>query len=224
MKQVTAVLMALLVLTSFAACKKTEEKPVSSDVAASASDLAQEMAEKYKENENPVAVLVTDRGECIVFELYPDQAPQTVKNFIALANKGFYDGLIFHRVVPNFMIQGGDPDGTGSGGPGYEIFGEFSNNGFQNTLSHVRGVVSMARRGSQTNPSSMYNTAGSQFFICVADSTYLDGDYAGFGMVLEGMEAADRIVSVERDPTSNKPLEDQAMVYVRVFEGGKIAA
>lgn len=141
-------------------------------------------------------------------ELYEDIAPKSVANFEKLANEGFYDGLIFHRVIPGFMIQGGCPDGTGMGGPGYTIEGEFSSNGFKNDLKHERGVLSMARA---MDP----NSAGSQFFIMTSTSPHLDGDYAAFGKVTEGMDVADKIVNVRRNPM-DKPLEDQKMKSVRV--------
>lgn len=128
----------------------------------------------------------------IKLELYPEVAPNTVQNFISLVNKGFYDGLIFHRVIPDFMIQGGDPDGIGSGGPGYSIPGEFSSNRFENKLKHTRGVLSMAR-------SSSPDSAGSQFFIMVADSPSLDNEYAAFGKVTEGMDAVDEIVNQKKN-------------------------
>ena len=153
-----------------------------------------------------------ENGGVIKVELYPDVAPNTVKNFISLANSGFYDGTIFHRVIPDFMIQGGDPSGNGTGGPGYTIPGEFSANGFDNKLSHTRGVISMGRRGNQV---SGFDTAGCQFFICVADCDWLDGQYASFGKVLEGMDVADAIVSVDRDG-NDKPFEDQVMKSVTV--------
>ncbi|MDR1059927.1 MAG: peptidylprolyl isomerase [Clostridiales bacterium] len=157
-----------------------------------------------------------DGGGKIEIELYPDIAPNTVSNFIALANSGFYDGVIFHRVIPGFMIQGGDPDGTGRGGPGYRIKGEFANNGYtDNDLKHVRGVISMARQGNQANPPAAYDTAGSQFFIMVADSPYLDSDYAAFGEVVSGMDVADEIVSAQTD-ASDKPLKDQKIKSIRV--------
>ena len=146
-------------------------------------------------------------------ELYPDIAPQSVGNFIALANSGFYDGLIFHRVIPGFMIQGGDPKGIGIGGPGYSIRGEFEANGFQNPLKHTYGVLSMAR-------SMMPNSAGSQFFIMTSDSPHLDGQYAAFGKVLEGMEVADAIVNTRRD-MRDKPLEPQVMASIRVETFGE---
>ena len=161
---------------------------------------------------NPVATIEMENGGIIKVELYPDIAPNTVKNFIALANSGFYDGTIFHRVIPDFMIQGGDPSGNGTGGPGYTIPGEFTANGFDNQLSHERGVISMGRRGNQV---SGFDTAGCQFFICVADCDWLDGQYASFGKVLEGMDVADAIVSQDRDG-NDKPLTAQVMKSVRV--------
>ncbi|MCI7735648.1 MAG: peptidylprolyl isomerase [Clostridiales bacterium] len=150
-------------------------------------------------------------GSLIYGELYPDVAPETVGNFISLAGEGFYDGLTFHRVIPGFMIQGGDPNGDGTGGPGYAIRGEFSNNGVQNDLSHTRGVLSMAR-------SSAMDSAGSQFFIMHADNDYLDGDYAAFGMVLGGIETVDLIASVPTD-SNDKPRNEQAMrtIYVETY-------
>ncbi len=157
---------------------------------------------------NPVVTIEMKSGNRIKVELYPEIAPNTVRNFIALVKSGFYNGTIFHRVIPGFMIQGGDPEGTGMGGPGYSIKGEFSSNGFQNNLKHDRGVISMAR-------SQRPNSAGSQFFIMVQKAPHLDGQYAAFGKVIEGMEEADRIVSVKRDPW-DRPLEDQIMQEVTV--------
>ena len=149
-----------------------------------------------------------ENGDILKGELYEDIAPITVENFEKLANKGFYNGLKFHRVIPGFMIQGGCPLGTGTGGPGYQIKGEFSANGIKNDLRHTRGVISMAR-------SMSYNSAGSQFFIMVADAPHLDGNYAAFGKVTEGMEAADRIVGT---PTNFRdcPLEDQKIRSIKV--------
>ncbi len=149
-----------------------------------------------------------ESGDILRGELYEDIAPITVENFEKLANKGFYDGLKFHRVIPGFMIQGGCPLGNGTGGPGYSIKGEFSSNGVKNDLKHTRGVISMARA---MNP----NSAGSQFFIMVADAPHLDGQYAAFGKVTEGMEAADRIVGV-RTNFRDCPLEDQIIKSIRV--------
>ena len=153
-----------------------------------------------------------ENNEEIKLELYPDIAPNTVANFVTLINKGFYDGLIFHRVIPGFMIQGGDPAGNGTGGPDYSIFGEFSVNGFENNLKHERGVLSMARTNDP-------NSAGSQFFIMVDESSQLDGQYAAFGKVIEGMEVVDSIVSVERNG-SDLPLTEQKMKTVKVDTKG----
>ena len=149
-------------------------------------------------------------GGIIKLELYPDIAPQSVYNFCSLARKGFYDGVIFHRVISGFMIQGGDPEGTGRGGPGYCINGEFAVNGVENNLSHTRGVISMARRGDP-----YFNSAGSQFFIVHEDSIFLDGNYAAFGMVLEGMDVVDRIAGVAVN-SSNKPYEDVVIKTITI--------
>ncbi len=159
--------------------------------------------------QNPIVTFEMENGGKMVAELYPEIAPNSVNNFISLVKSGFYDGLIFHRVIPGFMIQGGCPQGTGMGGPGYSIKGEFARNGFkQNTLKHDRGVLSMARA---MHP----NSAGSQFFIMVEKAPHLDGDYAAFGKVIEGMEVADAIVNTKRD-YMDKPLEDQRMKSVTV--------
>lgn len=160
------------------------------------------------EKKYPIVTFEMENGEVFKAELYPKIAPNTVNNFISLVNHGFYDGVIFHRVIPGFMIQGGDPDGTGMGGPGYSIRGEFTNNGFENNLKHQRGVLSMAR-------TMMPNSAGSQFFVMHEDSPHLDGEYAAFGKVFEGMEVVDKIVNMERD-FRDKPLEDQRMKKVTV--------
>lgn len=151
-----------------------------------------------------------ENGDVMRGELYPDIAPKTVENFVKLVEDGFYDGLIFHRVIPGFMIQGGCPDGTGMGGPGWNIEGEFTSNGFQNDLKHERGVLSMARAMAP-------NSAGSQFFIMVADSPHLDGQYAAFGKITEGMEAADAIVQQPRN-YMDKPNEPQVMKKVTIEE------
>jgi len=152
--------------------------------------------------------ITMENGKEMKGELYEDIAPISAENFEKLANKGFYDGLIFHRVIPGFMIQGGDPEGTGMGGPGYSIKGEFAANGVKNDLKHTRGVLSMARA---MDP----NSAGSQFFVMVEDAPYLDGQYAAFGKVVEGMEVADEIVSAKRD-WNDRPYEDQKMKSIRV--------
>lgn len=161
---------------------------------------------------NPVVTIKLANGGIIKAELYPEVAPNTVNNFISLIKKGFYDGLTFHRVVPGFVIQGGCPKGNGTGGPGYVIKGEFSNNGFVNSLKHERGVLSMAR-------ANMPNSAGSQFFIMVEDSSFLDKEYAAFGKVVEGLEEVDRIVAVDRD-FNDKPLLPEIMEEVEVDTSG----
>lgn len=157
---------------------------------------------------NPIVTFMMENGDKIKAELYPDIAPNTVSNFISLIEKGFYDGLIFHRVIKNFMIQGGDPEGTGMGGPGYAIKGEFNLNGFENNLKHERGVLSMAR-------SLMPDSAGSQFFIMHKDSPHLDGEYAGFGKVIEGIEIIDKIAETKTN-RSDKPKKDQKIEKVTV--------
>jgi len=160
----------------------------------------------------PIATIEMANGDVMKLELYPDIAPNTVANFIELANAGFYDGLIFHRVIPGFMIQGGDPTGTGMGGPGYVIRGEFAANGLENSLSHERGVISMARA---QHPDS----AGSQFFIMHADYPALDGQYAAFGRVIEGIEAVDHVAAVQTD-ADDRPAEDQVIKSIRVETHG----
>ena len=162
--------------------------------------------------EKPIVTITMENDEKILIELDPSVAPNTVANFVSLVEKGFYDGVIFHRVIPDFMIQGGDPEGNGTGGADYTIEGEFSENGFENNLKHDRGVISMARSNDP-------NSASSQFFIMVKESTHLDGKYAAFGKVIEGMEVVDDIVSVERDG-SDKPLKDQTMKSVTVDTKG----
>ena len=157
---------------------------------------------------NPIVTIKMKDGGIIKIELYPDVAPITVKNFVDLVSKGFYNGLIFHRVIKGFMIQGGDPEGTGMGGPGYEIKGEFSQNGFENNLKHTEGVISMAR---SADPDS----AGSQFFIMHKNSPHLDGAYAAFGKTIEGMDVVDRIAQTRVD-WNDRPLEKQVMETVTV--------
>lgn len=157
--------------------------------------------------QNPIVTMNTNMGT-IKVELYPDIAPNTVKNFISLVNKGFYDGLIFHRVIRGFMIQGGCPEGVGTGGPGYSIKGEFAMNGFENNLKHTAGVISMAR-------SQMPDSAGSQFFLMHEDSPHLDGQYAAFGKVTEGMDVVDAIAQCKTD-YMDKPLEEKIMNTVTV--------
>ena len=163
--------------------------------------------------QNPIVTFVMENGDSFKAELYPDIAPQSVYNFISLVNKGFYNGLIFHRVIPGFMIQGGDPEGTGMGGPGYSIKGEFASNGFANNLKHTKGVLSMAR-------SMMPDSAGSQFFIMHETSPHLDGEYAAFGRITEGQDVVDAIAVTEID-FSDKPKTPQVMKTVTVETFGE---
>ena len=160
---------------------------------------------------NPKIKVEMDDGSFFVMELYPEYAPETVDNFVELVNKGFYNGLTFHRVIPGFVVQGGCPNGTGMGGSGKNIKGEFASNGFEgNTLSHKKGIVSMARAQDK-------NSASSQFFVCLDDVTYLDGDYAAFGEVVEGMDTVEAIAASKTDP-SDKPMTPVVMKNVTVVE------
>ena len=162
---------------------------------------------------NPIVTIEMESGAVMSGELYPEIAPNTVNNFIALANSGFYDGVVFHRVIPGFMIQGGDPDGTGTGGPGYEIKGEFSVNGFKNDLKHTLGVLSMAR-------TKIPDSAGSQFIIMVADAPHLDGQYAAFGKITENAQAAVDISRVNRNMYNDMPKKPQVIKTIRVDTQG----
>lgn len=163
--------------------------------------------------QNPIVTFTMENGDVMKAELYPEIAPNTVNNFISLINRHFYDGVIFHRVIKGFMIQGGDPDGTGMGGPDYSIKGEFSQNGFKNTLKHTEGVLSMAR--------SMHpDSAGSQFFIMHKNSPHLDGGYAAFGKITEGMESVNKIAETNTD-SSDRPLEPQILKSVTVETFGE---
>ncbi len=161
-----------------------------------------------EEKKNPIVTITMENGDMMKAELYPDIAPNTVNNFISLIKKGFYDGLIFHRVISGFMLQGGDPKGTGMGGPGYSIKGEFTNNGFTNNLKHDRGVLSMAR-------SMMPDSAGSQFFIMHKRAPHLDKDYAAFGKITEGLDIVDKIADTAT-AFDDRPYEDQRMASVTV--------
>ena len=198
MKRLLPILLALLLMLSFGCGAKEEEKT--------------EM------NTNPIATITMADGQTMTLELYPVVAPITVANFVTLANSVFYDGLTFHRIYAGFMIQGGDPDGDGTGGPGYSIKGEFSANGVKNPISHKRGVISMAR-------ASKPNSAGSQFFIMHADSDFLDGSYAAFGMLTDGFDTLDAIAAtpVTYNPYSGEksvPLEDVVIGSIRVDTKG----
>ncbi len=160
------------------------------------------------ENQNPIVTITMENGDVIKAELYPDIAPQSVYNFISLIKKDYYNGLIFHRVIKGFMIQGGCPEGTGMGGPGYSIKGEFNSNGFKNDLKHTEGVLSMAR--------SMFpDSAGSQFFIMHKNSPHLDGDYAAFGKVIEGMDNVNKIAECDTD-YNDRPLQKQMIASITV--------
>ena len=163
--------------------------------------------------QNPIVTIEMENGDIIKAELYPEIAPNTVNNFISLINQGYYDGIIFHRVIRGFMIQGGDPQGTGIGGPGYSIKGEFSHNGFQNDLKHTPGVLSMAR-------TMIPDSAGSQFFIMHAAAPHLDGEYAGFGKVIEGMENVNKIAETRCD-YNDRPMAQQKMKKVTVETFGE---
>lgn len=202
MKKLIALLLSIIMIFAFVGCTKDDADTDNTQQTQVASV-------------NPVATITVKDYGPIKVELYYEKAPNTVLNFISLANSGFYDGLIFHRVIENFMIQGGDPEGTGYGDPGYAIKGEFDINGFENDISHVRGVISMAR-GSYSNDS-----AGSQFFICHADSTHLDGQYAAFGKVIEGIDVVDKIAVVETN-YADKPFDDVVIESIVVDTNGVI--
>ena len=207
MKKTIVLLLVLLLLCCLACTKKT---------VATAEKTTEQKTENREETSvdknHPVATITMKDGGRIELELYPETAPESVKNFISLANSGFYDGLIFHRVIMGFMIQGGDPLGKGTGGPGYSIKGEFAANGVSNDIRHVRGVISMARAAS-------YDSAGSQFFIMHQDAAYLDGQYAAFGRVISGMDVVDKIAKTTTD-SRDEPYKDQVMESVRVETWG----
>ncbi len=215
MKKTIVLLLAVLLLCTAACAKKTEgaaPAPTEQATEAPAAQTAEPKEETNVDKTHPIATITMNNGGVIVLELYPEVAPESVKNFISLANSGFYDGLIFHRVIMGFMIQGGDPLGKGTGGPGYSIKGEFSANGVENNVSHVRGVISMAR-------ATPYDSAGSQFFIVHEDSTFLDGQYAAFGRVISGLDVVDDIAKTTTD-SKDKPYKDQIMETVRVETWG----
>lgn len=206
MKKLSTSLISLLIVVFLAGCggdadsasKETQDKGENKEAADYPNDV----------EENPIVTITMEEGEPITVELYPETAPNTVANFISLIEDGFYDGLIFHRIIPDFMIQGGDPNGDGTGGPDYSIKGEFSSNGFENTLEHDRGVLSMAR-------SQAPDSAGSQFFIMTEKSPHLDGDYAAFGKVIDGMDSVDQIAEAER-AAQDKQIKDQIIKKVEV--------
>lgn len=220
MKRIIAfiLMLSLSVLLMFG-CSETDVDSVDTNVADASKPDTESLSQLMTDPNNPVAYIKIKNDGYMVVELYYDKAPNTVRNFISLAESGYYNGLTFHRVIPGFMIQGGDPNGNGSGGPGYNIFGEFPNNGFDNDLKHIRGVISMARRGNPYDPEPYYNTAGSQFFIMVEDYPSLDGDYAAFGYCIYGMDVADRIVAVQTD-SNDKPLTDVVIESITVETHG----
>lgn len=209
MRKKIAILLAVVLMISivcFSGCGKTKSAEEAVDKNVNAAETEQQ------DSNNPIATIKMKDGGAIEVELYAKQVPNTVKNFIALSNSGFYDGLTFHRVINGFMIQGGDPDGNGTGGPGYSIDGEFSSNNFDNPIKHDRGVISMARSGDP-------NSAGSQFFICHKTAEHLDGDYAAFGKVINGMEVVDDIASRKTD-SNDKPITDVVIESIRVDTKG----
>lgn len=207
MKKIIPALL-MMALTTAAGCSHADA--ALPETAYSETDVL--VTEAEREAGMPIFQIVMEDGGIIRGELYPSIAPESVGNFVALANSGFYDGLIFHRVIPGFMIQGGCPTGTGTGGPGWNIKGEFARNGVLNPLKHTVGVLSMAR-------SQAPDSAGSQFFIMTSDSPHLDGQYAAFGKVLEGMDVAERIVNSPRNGM-DRPNQDQRMKYIRVATFG----
>ncbi len=212
-KFIAAVIVGLLMLSSLACTKKEAPQDNSGQSRQNEPNTAVEPFEPDPNKKYPQVTIEMANGKTIKMALYPEVAPNTVNNFISLIKKGFYDGIIFHRVIPGFMIQGGDPQGTGGGGPGYAIKGEFRENGFENNLLHERGTVSMARTNDP-------NSAGSQFFIMVDRADYLDGQYAAFGKVIQGMDVVDEIVSADRN-AEDKPLKEQKMKKVTAETFGK---
>ena len=203
------VLFSLLIVALFAVgCSSSPNTTLDNSTNKQNSTASSSSYKSKYSGKKPIVTIEMADGKIIKADLYPDIAPRTVDNFISLIQKGFYNSLIFHRVIPEFMIQGGDPTGTGTGGPGYTISGEFKSNGFNNPLKHTRGVLSMAKKQDP-------NSAGSQFFIMVKDNAQLDGDYATFGKVTQGMDEVDKIVSVKRD-ANDKPLTPQTMKKVTV--------
>ncbi len=219
-----SILLMLALALVVAGCGKREEGSArgasgSGAPSAAPSETPSPAAEEWTaphSDQNPVVTIEMDNGKTVKIELFPDIAPNTVNNFISLAEQGFYDGTVFHRVIPGFMIQGGDPAGNGTGGPGYAIKGEFAANGFQNDLPHKRGIVSMAR-------AKQPDSAGSQFFIMVAEAPHLDGQYAAFGNVIEGMDTVDEIVMQEidpNDPNQSTPASPMAIQKMTVDTKG----
>lgn len=214
-KPVSLLITLLLLLTSCTSkSNETSETSTNSDTSSSGTPVTEKQSgESETDTEHTKILFTMENGKTFTIELYPEYAPETCANFKKLVNEGFYNGLTFHRVVEGFMAQGGDPDGTGSGGSPDKIKGEFSSNGFtQNTLSHKRGVVSMARTSDDNN------SASSQFFICYADCDFLDGDYAAFGKVVDGMDTVDAFLDVERVYSNNELSKPTTPIVIKTAE------
>lgn len=201
------ILAAAIILVLFVVSGCSKENVVKEDTSNTNANTSIDVGEN-----NPIVTITMESGDVIDVELYPEIAPNTVNNFVSLIDQNFYDGLVFHRVIPKFMIQGGDPEGNGTGGPGYGIKGEFASNDFENPLVHERGIISMAR-------SRDMDSAGSQFFIMVADAPHLDGEYAAFGKVISGMDVVDAIVSVDKG-AGDRPVDPQTIKTVVVDKKG----
>ncbi len=216
MRKITLLLSSIAMMAILIGCADTTSDESTEETAEDTLTFEAEQTTFYDTypdvTENPVATIELTTGEQIQLELYPNTAPNTVANFIALAESGFYDGVIFHRIIENFMIQGGDPLGNGLGGPEYSIPGEFQSNGFENDLAHEPGVISMARSQSP-------DSAGSQFFIMHKSATHLDNEYAGFGQVIEGMDVVNRLATVETDQ-NDVPVEEQQIKTITVETKG----
>lgn len=204
-------MIGICIVLMMSGCGKSDNN-ASEDKASDDNATENNASDATSEEGQPIVTITMENGDTINLELYPDVAQNTVNNFISLIEDDYYDGLIFHRVIPGFMIQGGDPEGNGSGGPGYAIEGEFSSNGIDNDLKHERGVLSMARSGDP-------DSAGSQFFIMDDEADQLDGDYAAFGKVIDGMDTVDDIIDTEIG-AGDKPVEDQKMESVEVDLNG----
>ncbi|GEM01336.1 peptidyl-prolyl cis-trans isomerase B (cyclophilin B) [Halolactibacillus halophilus] len=215
MKKLSLLFMSIVIITLITGCNDTtnESKEQTSDDESTFEEEQTNFYDNYPEvTENPIVTMTLSTDETIQLELFPGKAPNTVANFISLTESGFYDGLIFHRIIEGFMIQGGDPLGNGLGGPDYSIPGEFESNDFDNDLLHEPGVISMARSQSP-------DSAGSQFFIIHKKSTHLDGEYAGFGKVIEGMDVVNRLATVETDQ-NDVPVEEQQIKKITVATKG----
>ena len=225
MQKYTKILLIILILLTMTACKEKAKETKKEETKVEEKIVTEEITEgtiegySFKEVDKPTdrVKIQMENGDIILIVLSNKDTPITIKNFKKLVSQNYYDGLIFHRVIKDFMIQTGDPTGTGAGGSEEEIKGEFSDNGVKNNLSHTRGVVSMARRGARVESAATWNSASSQFFIVHEDSTYLDGKYAAFGRVFAGMSAVDKIANAETD-SNDKPLKEQKIKSIRFIE------